>query len=87
MRTQSGERRRKAQSATKAYGGTCPTCCGDLDDVAVPGTGGVVCLFCDYGHERSNGWGLGVLVPELYEREVPPEFDVSRRRVAMEKSQ
>ena len=59
-------------------------CCGDLDDVAGPGTGGIVCLFCDYGHERSNRGSLDVVIPELYEREILPAFDVSRRRVAME---
>jgi hypothetical protein len=47
-------------------------CCGDLDDVAGPGTGGIVCLFCDYGHERSNRGSLDVVIPALYEREVPP---------------
>jgi len=25
-----------------------------------------VCPFCDCGRERSNGCGLGVLVPELF---------------------
>jgi hypothetical protein len=28
------------------YGNTCPTCCGDLDDVAYLRTGAAVCLFC-----------------------------------------
>jgi hypothetical protein len=28
------------------YGGTCPFCCGDLDDVAFLKTGAAACLFC-----------------------------------------
>jgi len=35
----------------KAYGGTCPMCCGDLDDVAYRETGAVVCVFCGHGHD------------------------------------
>ena len=37
----------------KVYGGTCPMCCGDLDDVAYLRTGAAVCLFCRYNAEAS----------------------------------
>jgi hypothetical protein len=34
----------------KAFGGTCPMCCGDLDDAVHLETGAAVCLYC--GHKR-----------------------------------
>ena len=37
----------------KVYGGTCPMCCGDLDDVAYLKTGAAVCLFCRHNAEAS----------------------------------
>jgi len=86
VRTETVDRRHKAEPVTKAYGETCPMCCGDLDDVGCLETGAIVCAFCDYGHERSARCSLDVIIPERHARELLPAFDVSRRRVAMEKS-
>lgn len=35
------------------YGNTCPTCCGDMDDLAYLRTGASVCLFCGCNAEAS----------------------------------
>ncbi len=35
------------------YCNTCPTCCGDLDDLAYLRTGAAVCLFCGRNAEAS----------------------------------
>ena len=37
----------------KAFGGTCPMCCGDLDDAVHLETGAAVCLHCGHKHEVS----------------------------------
>jgi hypothetical protein len=34
----------------RAFGGTCPMCCGDLDDVAYIETGAAVCVYCGHKH-------------------------------------
>jgi len=38
----------------RAFGGTCPMCCGDLDDAAYLETGAAVCLYCGHGREVST---------------------------------
>jgi hypothetical protein len=34
----------------RAFGGTCPMCCGDLDDVVLHSTGAAVCHYCGHVH-------------------------------------
>ncbi len=53
----------------KAFGGTCPMCCGDLDSWAYFETGAILCRFCACNIQggRQSGAGLtmaaGTLTP------------------------
>lgn len=38
----------------RAFGGTCPMCCGDLDDVVYLETGAAVCTYCGHTHVEST---------------------------------